>query len=99
MVKDGFFDGYHPVTWFFAAIIGIFGFPIMLIVPGYFYWKVRNGTASEQTPLETASVIFFNILGIVAVELGGRKGAVAVWALIPVTVIASLIVGTFFMGL
>jgi len=90
---NNLFKGYHPVTWVVSGLIAIVGFPFMLVVPGYFYWKVRKGTASEQTPLETATVVFFNYIGIIGVEIWGRKGAIAVWVLVLFALISTISYG------
>jgi hypothetical protein len=72
-------DKYSPLQWLGAGAVGLFTFPIGLVVPGYLYYKCKNGGAIEQSALETWTVVLMSIIGIVAVELGGRKGAMISW--------------------
>jgi hypothetical protein len=84
----GLTDKYSPLQWLGAGAIGLLTFPVGLVVPGYLYYKCKNGSAIKQSPLETWTAILMSIIGIVAVELGGRKGAMISWG-----VFASLMAG------
>lgn len=75
----GLTDKYSTIQWLGAIIFAFLTFPIGLVVPGYFYYKCRNGGALKQGALETWTVIFMGIFGIVAVEFGGKKGAKILW--------------------
>lgn len=91
MAKDyGLTDKYSVLQWFGAGMIGLLTFPIGLLAPGYLYYKCKKGGAIEQSSLETWTAILMGIIGIVAVELGGRKGAMISWVAF-VTVVAGII--------
>jgi hypothetical protein len=78
--KDyGLTDKYSLLQWFGAGAVGLLTFPVGLIVLGYLYYKCKKGGAIEQSSLETWTAILLGIIGIVAVELGGRKGAKISW--------------------
>lgn len=84
----GLTDKYSPLAWIAAGIVGLITFPVGLIVPGYLYYRATRGGAMKQSALETWTVILIGIIGIVAVELGGRKGAMVSWG-----AVATLLVG------
>jgi len=90
-------DQYSLLVWLAASLVGLLTIPIGLLVPGYFYMKATNGTAVEQTTLETWTVILLGIFGIAAVELGGRRGAKLLWG-VAVLVSVLLIVGLAYLA-
>ena len=98
----GVFSQYTTIQWIAGVIIGLVTFPIGLAIPAYFYIKSSNGTAQEQGGWEAWAVILAGIFGIIAIELGGEKGAKVILALLllaPILVIFAAILGTFILGL
>lgn len=79
---DSLTDQYSTVTWVAAVIVGLLTLPLGLAIPGYFYVKASKGTGAEQGGWEVWTVILLGIIGIIAVEVGGEKGAKVLWALV-----------------
>lgn len=75
-------DQYSIVVWILSVTAAFLSFPIGVVIPIYFYIKADNGTGREQGLLEVSAVLAFGILGIIAVELGGRIGAIVAWVFV-----------------
>lgn len=88
-------EEYSILQWIVAAAVGLVSFPIGLIVPGYLFYKAQNGTGKEQSGLEAWTAILLGIVGIIAVEIGGRTAAKVLWGLVVVSLvlIAGLVMG------
>lgn len=76
------FDQYSIVTWLASIIFGLLTFPIGLVIPAYFAIKATRSEPPNQTPLEVWTVILLGVFGIAAVEVGGRRGAKVLWAIV-----------------
>jgi hypothetical protein len=76
---DGWKSHYSLQVWIASVVVSLILFPFGLLVPTYFYFKGSRGTGVDQTPLEVWTVVLTSLIGIIAVETGGRKGAKAVW--------------------
>lgn len=74
-------EQYSVVVWIISILFGLLTFPIGLIIPAYFLFKASNGTGAEQGGWEVGTVILLGLLGIIAVELGGEKGAKVLWGI------------------
>ena len=74
-------EQYSTLVWLAAILVGLLTIPVGLLVPAYFYIKADRGEGKAQSPLEIWTVILLGILGIAAVELGGRKGAKILWGI------------------
>lgn len=68
-------DQYSPLVWVAALVIGLLTFPVGLLIPLYFYIKASGDEPVDQGGWEIAAVLLVGIFGILAVELGGEKGA------------------------
>lgn len=79
---SGAFSQYSTAAWIGAVIFALLTFPLGLAIPAYFYIKASRDEPVDQTPLEVWTVILWGILGIVAVEFGGRNGAKVLWGLL-----------------
>ena len=86
---------YSILQWIVAAVVGLVSFPIGLIVPGYLFYKAQSGTGNGQSGLEAWTAILLGIVGIIAVEIGGRTAAKVLWGLVVVSLIliTALVVG------
>ncbi|RLM56792.1 hypothetical protein DVK02_09930 [Halobellus sp. Atlit-31R] len=87
-----YLEEYSVLQWIVGILTGIGTFPIGLIVPAYLFYKASNGTGREQSGLESWTAILFGIIGIVAVEIGGRTAAKVLWGLFVVIVAAGVFV-------
>ena len=78
----GLTDMYSPIQWLAAGIFALLSLPVGLIVPGYLYYKCKKGGAIEQSAFETGTVFWLGVIGIIGVDLGGRKGVMFSWGFI-----------------
>lgn len=74
-------DQYSMLTWVGAVVVGLLTLPIGLVIPAYFYVKANGDEPPNQGTLECATIILWGILGIAAVELGGKRGAKILWGI------------------
>ena len=93
MDTDALTDQYSELVWLAAILVGLLTLPIGLLVPAYFYIKADRGEGKSQSALEIWTVILTGILGIAAVELGGRKGAKILWGIIAALFVLSILGG------
>lgn len=89
---SGTLSQYSTAAWIGAVIFALLTFPIGLAIPAYFYIKASRDEPVDQTPLEVWTVILWGILGIVAVEIGGRNGAKVLWGLLAAFILLIFIV-------
>ena len=89
--NDSLTDQYSTIVWVAAVVFGLLSFPVGLIIPGYFYYKASKGQGAAQSGLEIWTAIILGIFGIAAVELGGRKGAKILWAIVAALFVISLL--------
>lgn len=83
---------YSIGQWLAAIGVGFITFPLGLVVPVYLYYKAQNGTGSEQSGLESWTAILFGIVGILAVEVGGRTAAKVLWGICILLVVLGVFV-------
>ena len=93
MDTDALTDQYSELVWLAAILVGLLTLPIGLLVPAYFYIKADRGEGKSQSALEIWTVILTGILGIAAVELGGRKGAKILWGIVVALFVVSILGG------
>ena len=93
MDTDSLTDQYSTLVWLAAILVGLLTIPIGLLVPAYFYIKADRGEGKSQSALEIWTVILLGILGIAAVELGGRKGAKILWGIVVALFVVSILGG------
>ncbi|TQQ79665.1 hypothetical protein [Halonotius roseus] len=93
MDTDSLTDQYSTLVWLAAILVGLLTLPIGLLVPAYFYIKADRGEGKSQSALEIWTVILTGILGIAAVELGGRKGAKILWGILAALFVVSILGG------
>lgn len=74
-------EEYSPVVFVLSIIVAVLTLPIGVLVPLYLYIKADRGEAGELSTLEIAAILFAGVIGIIAVELGGRTGAIIAIAL------------------
>jgi hypothetical protein len=74
-------DQYSMLTWVGAVVFALLTFPVGLLIPGYFFIKAKGDEPPNQGRWEVVTAILFGIIGIAAVEIGGEKGAKALWAI------------------
>ncbi len=84
-------DQYSTIVWIAAIGVGLLTFPIGLVIPAYFYIKANKGQGTAQSGLEILTAIALGIFGIAAVELGGRKGAMILWAIVAALFVLTLL--------
>lgn len=80
--EGGTFAQYSVIVWVASLIVGLLSFPVGLVIPAYFYIKASGDSPPDQTPLEVWTVILLGLFGIIAVEVGGRKGAKVLWGIL-----------------
>ena len=93
MDTDALTDQYSELVWLAAILVGLLTLPLGLLVPAYFYIKADRGEGKSQSALEIWTVILLGILGIAAVELGGRKGAKILWGIVVALFVVSILGG------
>lgn len=82
-----------------AVIVSLLSFPVGLAVPVYLYIKANGQGSVEMSTLEVWTVVLGGILGIIAVEVLGRTGAIIFWAFTALSFVATAIGVLFLTGL
>ncbi|ESS11448.1 MAG: hypothetical protein A07HR60_01503 [uncultured archaeon A07HR60] len=81
-VTERLTDQYSVAVWAVSVVAAALSFPIGLVVPGYLYLKASNGTGIEQSGWETWTAVLLGVIGIAAVELGGKRAAKLLWGVV-----------------
>jgi len=62
---------YSTLVWVISGVVALITFPFGLTIPAYFYFKASRGNGSSQNTAEIATVLLFNVLGMIVVEFIG----------------------------
>jgi hypothetical protein len=73
---------YSTFVWVTSGIVALITFPLGLMIPAYFYFKASKGDGSSQSTAEIATVLLFNVLGMIVVELIGVNKIITFFQLI-----------------
>jgi len=88
---DGWREEYSTTVWVVAVVVGLLTLPLGLVIPAYFYLKASGQAPVDQSALEVWTVILLGVVGIAAVEIGGRRGAKVLWGIVVALVVLAVL--------
>jgi hypothetical protein len=86
---------YSTFVWVTSGIVALITFPFGLMIPAYFYFKASKGDGSSQSTAEIATVLIFNVLGMIVVEFIGVNKLISYFRWFILILILSVIASYF----